>query len=172
MPFEKRLYPPDWGVQRKARIQQADGRCQGYGVAQFAWRQSPRTGQPYLVYLSLAHRNQYETWKADADTMVLCQACHRRYDRRFRRRAGRRYYSPVGYAALYVQDGRSAVHACVGHARSYDDLRDMVAALPTETLFEVQLIVNQAIVGNGSYHKSGDGVVVLREYGACCGLPL
>jgi hypothetical protein len=172
MPMDKRLYPPDWDVQRKVRIQQAGGRCQVCGVAQFSWRQSPRTGQPYLVYLSLAHRNQYETWKEDADTMVLCQACHRRYDRRFRRKAGRRYASPVGYAALYVQDGRSPVHACAGHARSYDDLRDMVATLPDETLFEVQLIVNQAVVGNGSYHKAGDGVAILREYGACQGLPL
>jgi len=48
----------------------------------------------------------------------------------------------------------------------------MVAALPDTTTFEVQLLMNGAIVGNGHYYKDVDGVAVLREYGACQGLPL
>ena len=38
--------------------------------------------------------------------------------------------------------------------------------------FEVQLVINAAIVGNGLYHKQDDAISVLREYGACQGLPL
>ena len=104
--------------------------------------------------------------------MVLCQRCHRRYDRRFRRKAGRRYLTPVGYASLSVRPDRQARPVLVGMARTFDELRDMVAALPDTTLFEVQLVMNGAIVGNGHYYKVADEVTVTREYGACQGLPL
>ena len=48
----------------------------------------------------------------------------------------------------------------------------MVAALPDVTTFDIQLVMNGAIVGNGHYYKDADGVSVLQEYGACQGLPL
>jgi hypothetical protein len=57
-------------------------------------------------------------------------------------------------------------------ARTFDELRDLVAALPDMTTFDIQLVMNGAIVGNGLYHKDADGVSVLREYGAGLGLPL
>ena len=170
--FEAALYPPEWRAIRRTKLAQANYRCEECGVEHRSVRQNSRTGEDYTVYLSIAHRNQYETWKKDAETMVLCQRCHRRYDRRFRRKAGRRYLTPVGYASLYVQPGRQAPPVLVGMARTFDDLRDMVAALPDTTTFEVQLLMNGAIVGNGYYYKDVDGVAVLREYGACQGLPL
>ena len=170
--FEAVLYPPEWRAIRRAKLAQANYRCEECGVQHRAVRQNTRTGEDYSVYLSIAHKRQYETWKKDAETMVLCQRCHRRYDRRFRRKAGRRYLTPVGYASLYVQQGRQAPPVLVGMARTFDDLRDMVAALQDTTTFEVQLLMNGAIVGNGCYYKDADGVAVLREYGACQGLPL
>jgi len=122
------------------------------------------------VYLSIAHKKQYETWKRDAETMALCQRCHRRYDRQFRRKAGRRYLTPLGYARVYVQQASQLVLA--GMARTFDDLRNILAALPDAAPIEIQLVMNAAIVGNGHYVKTPDGVSVRREFGACQGLPL
>ena len=172
MMFEAALYPPQWRAIRRAKLVQAGFCCEECGVRHRSVRQNTRTGEDYTVYLSIAHKQQYETWKKDAETMVLCQRCHRRYDRRFRRKAGRRYLTPVGYASLYVSQGRQAPQVLVGMARTFDDLRDMVAALPDTTTFEIQLLMNGAIVGNGHYYKDADGVAVLREYGAGLGLPL
>jgi hypothetical protein len=47
----------------------------------------------------------------DAETMVLCQRCHRSYDRQFRRKGKARTYTPVGFAKVYVQDGEKEVMA-------------------------------------------------------------
>jgi hypothetical protein len=160
MMFEAALYPPEWRATRRAKLAQANYRCEECGVRHRSVRQNTKTGEDYTVYLSIAHRNQYETWKKDAETMVLCQRCHRRY------------LTPVGYASLYVPQGQQTMQVLVGMARTFDELRDMVAALPDTTMFEVQLLMNGAIVGNGHYYKDADGVSVLREFGACQGLPL
>ncbi len=170
--FETVLYPPQWRATRRTKLAQANYRCEECGVRHRSVQQNTKTGEDYTVYLSIAHRNQYETWKKDAETMVLCQRCHRSSDRRFRRKAGRRYLTPVGYASLLVRPDRQARPVLVGMARTFDELRDMVAALPDTTLFEVQLVMNGAIVGNGHYYKVADEVTVTREYGACQGLPL
>ena len=170
--FEAALYPQEWRAIRRAKLAQANFCCEECGVRHRTLRQNTKTGEDYAVYLSIAHKQQYETWKKDAETMVLCQRCHRRYDRRFRRKAGRRYLTPVGYASLYVHDGRHPAAALVGMARTFDELRDMVAALPEMTTFDMQLVMNGAIVGNGHYYKDADGVSVLHEFGACLGLPL
>jgi hypothetical protein len=170
--FEAALYPPEWRAIRRAKLVQASYRCEECGVQHRAVRQNTRTGEDYTVYLSIAHKEQYQTWKKDAETMVLCQRCHRRYDRQFRRKAGHRYLTPVGYASLYVRDDQQTTQVLVGMARTFDELRDMVAALPDTTTFDIQLLMNGAIVGNGLYHKDADGVSVRREFGACQGLPL
>jgi ssDNA-binding Zn-finger/Zn-ribbon topoisomerase 1 len=166
--FEADLYPKQWRAIRREKLERAGYRCEQCGVKHLDIQQGSK-GTPYMVYLSIAHKNQYETWKKEAETMVLCQRCHRRYDRQFRRKAGRRYLTPVGYARLSVEHGTNKT--LVGIARTFDELRDMVAALP-DTEFEVHLVMNLAIVGNGLYHKRDDQVRVLREYGACQGLPL
>src|SRR6266516_5832025 len=110
--FEAALYPPQWRAIRRAKLAQANYRCEECGVRHRSVRQNTRTGEDYTVYLSIAHRNQYVTWKKDAETMVLCQRCHRRYDRRFRRKAGRRYLTPVGYASLSVRPDRRGMGCC------------------------------------------------------------
>ena len=170
--FEAALYPPQWRAIRRVKLEQVQYRCEECGIQHRALRQNTKTGENYIVYLSIAHKQQYETWKKDAETMVLCQRCHRRYDRRFRRKAGRRYLTPVGYASLFVHSSQHPTAALVGMARTFDELRDMVAALPDLTTFDIQLVMNGAIVGNGHYSKDVDGVSVLQEFGACLGLPL
>jgi len=168
--FDADLYPPEWRAIRREKLQQVNYCCEECCVKHLAIRENTTTGAPYIVYLSIAHKRQYETWKRDADTMVLCQRCHRRYDRQFRRKAGRRYLTPIGYARVYVEHGSKL--SLAGLARTFDDLRDIVAALPDAAPLEIQLITNAAIVGNGHYRKTPDGVTVRREFGACQGLPL
>src|SRR5437660_607546 len=159
MMFEAEFYPPQWQAMRRDKLAHANYCCEECGVKHLSIRQNTRTGADYIVYLSIAHRQQYQTWRRDADTMVLCQRCHRRYDRQFRRKGGLRSFTPVGYAALSVDEGKPFL-TCVGHARTWDDLRGMVAALPDDTPFEVQLVINTAIVGNGQYHKDADGITI------------
>jgi hypothetical protein len=169
--FDARLYPADWKKRRREKLAAAGYRCEECGVAHKSIQQNTRSGEDYMVYLSIAHKEQYQTWARDAETMVLCQRCHRRYDRQFRRRAGTtRTYTPISYVTVFVQqDGREVP---VGDAKTYDDLRDMVAALPEYTAFSIHMMMHQAIVGNGLYQKLGHGgrVEVHGEYGACVGL--
>lgn len=168
MPIDVRCYTPEWRAFRKERLQQAKSRCEVCGIADRAVRENAE-GESYMVYLSIAHCNQYETWKADAETMVLCQRCHRRYDRQFRRKPGARDAVPIGYAALYIQyRGRKAL---AGMTRTLDQLAAMVAALPSGTELEIQLVMLLAVVGNGLYIRhSPDSLVVVAEYGSCIGL--
>jgi len=171
MPYDYRLYPSEWRNKTwKAEVLKAAGnRCEGCGVPQRSIQESAE-GEPYMVYLSVAHCSRYETWKRDAETMVLCPKCHRRYDRQFRRKAGTRgYTTPVGYAVVYLDyHGRRVL---AGAVRTLDDLRDLVAALPTQAHLEVQVIALLMVVGNAHYRREPDGsLVVLGEYGPCVGL--
>ena len=169
MPFDLSLYPPDWKPRRLERLAQANNCCENCGVRQGDFRENTRNGDLYKVYLSIAHKNQYETWKEDAETMVLCQRCHRRFDRQFRRKAGTRYNTPIGYASVYIEHrGRKVL---VHMSRTFDELRDVLAALPCPASIEIHLIVLLAVVGNGHYQKETDSTLTLiSEYGACAGL--
>jgi hypothetical protein len=169
VPFKPELYTADWHKDRKEKLKQANYCCQSCGVQDRSIRENTKDKSPYIVYLSIAHKNQYETWREDAQTMVLCQRCHRRFDRQFRRKSGRRYNTPIGYASISIEhQGRKVL---VEMARTFDELRDVVAALPAHCDIEIQLIVILAVVGNGHYHKQEDGTFsMLAEYGACSGL--
>lgn len=79
-------------------------------------------------------------------------------------------YTPVGYAKVYLRSDENEVLA--GMPRTYAELRDVVLALPDGAHFEVQLVMNVAIVGNGVYRRDGDQIEVIAEYGACQDLPL
>src|SRR5436309_12302206 len=136
MPFDLKCYTPEWRLFRQERLQAANFCCEGCGVRDGTVRESAQ-GEPYMVYLSIAHCNQYETWKADAETMVLYQRCHRRYDRQFRRKPGARDSTPIGHAALYVQyRGRKVL---AGMTRTLEQLHEMVAVLPAPSDVEIQL---------------------------------
>lgn len=168
MPIDLRCYTPEWQAFRKERLKQAGFRCEGCGVADRSVRENAH-GDLYMVYLSIAHCQQYETWKVDADTMVLCQRCHRRYDRQFRRKPGMRDQSPIGSASLYVEYRGGKVLA--GMSRTVEQLRAMLLTVPVHTPIEIQLVVLSAVVGNGLYHMGRDGSVeVVKEHGCCVGL--
>ena len=168
MPIDLRCYTPQWQAFRKERLKQAGFRCEGCGVADRSVRENAQ-GDLYMVYLSIAHCQQYETWKAEADTMVLCQRCHRRYDRQFRRKRGARDLAPLGSASLYVEYRGGKVLA--GMSRTVEQLRDMLLTVPVQTPIEIQLVVLFAVVGNGQYRISADGSVeVVAEHGCCVGL--
>lgn len=168
MPFEAELYPPDWHKMREAKIKQANGCCESCGVKDRAILESTKTRKPYMVHLQLAHKNQYETWKKDAETMVLCPRCHRRYDRQFRRKGGSRSYAPLGYASVYTDyQGRNVL---VEQAKTLDELRDVLSALPTPSDIEIHLYMIFAVVGNGFYRKEQGELIALAEYGVCMGL--
>src|SRR2546421_5950834 len=111
MPFISECYPPRWRELRRIKLQQAGHCCQECGVKHLSIRQNSKTGENYLVYLSIAHKKQYQTWMKDAETMVLCQRCHRRYDRQFRRKGKARRFIPIGYAKVVVQDADREVVA-------------------------------------------------------------
>ena len=170
MPFESELYPPEWHATRRAKLKAANYCCEECGVKDRTIQHNTRDGQPYLVYLSIAHKQQYQTWMRDAETMVLCQRCHRRYDRQFVRKGGTRTYTPIGYIKVFValERGREVL---AGMAKTYDELRAMVAAFPDRTDFTCLSVINLAVVGNGSYTKQDETTITLHsEHGACVGL--
>lgn len=168
MPVDMKCYTPEWRAFRKERLREAGNRCEECKTPDRSVRESVE-GEPYMVYLSIAHRNQYETWKVDAETMVLCQRCHRRYDRQFKRKVGPNDLTPIGYAALYFDyRGRKTL---VGMSRTVEQLRDMIAVLPSGADIEIQLVVILAVVGNGHYRKQTNGsLTLIAEYGSCVGL--
>lgn len=169
MPFIAELYPPYWRSLRRARLEQAGYCCQACGVKHLSVRQNLKTGEDYLVYLSIAHKKQYQTWVQEAEVMVLCQRCHRRYDRQFVRKGKARTFTPIGVARVYIeQDGQPVL---VDMPVTYNGLRDVIDSLPSGTEFEIYLEMNDAVVGNGRYRRRGERVDIVEVYGACVGLP-
>ncbi|GHO93040.1 hypothetical protein KSF_030880 [Reticulibacter mediterranei] len=168
MPFNPAIYPADWKPNGKEKKLKAGNVCEGCGAPNRSIAENLQTHEPYMVHLSIAHKRQYETWKEDAETMVLCQRCHRRFDRKFRRKGGRRYHTPVGYASVYIEYKGQRV--LVEMAKTLDDLRDVIAALPDPVDIEIQLVVILAVVGNGHYRKEEGDLLTIAEYGACIGL--
>jgi|SRR5689334_15176436 len=167
MAFQAELCPADWREMRQMALKESGYQCQQCGVHDRAIQTNTRTGNPYMVYLSLAHKRQYRTWDREADIMVLCQRCHRRYDQRYSRKPGRLYHSPIGYVSISVFPQGKEVLA--GMVSSLGDLFDQLDALPPGR-FELRVVVVLAVVGNGHYHKHETGAVqTIAEYGACVG---
>ena len=156
--MNQEVYPPNWRELRDACIERAGYRCEQCGIPQ-GWLTFSKSGKPYLIYLSAAHRYPHQTYRPDAELMALCQACHRRYDRPT---APRRYYPPL--LQVHVLVGT----VLVGIGRNYYDVYQMVAALEAGTSFEVAILVNQVVVGCGAYVVEEDGTLLaLSEQGAC-----
>ncbi len=171
MPFESELYPPEWRATRQAKLKAANYRCEECNVKDRTI-QLNRNKEPYIVYLSIAHKKQYQTWMKDAETMVLCQRCHRRYDRQFRRKTGARTHAPIGCIKVFVELENGG-EVLAEYARTYDELRRVVSSLPEHTDFTCLAEINGAVVGNGAYTKiNNDKIILHTEYGACAGLHL
>ncbi len=171
MSFQRKFYPEEWDRLREADLRWVGGCCEVCGVKDRTVLYNPKKvsedypqGMPYMVYLSRAHKHQYQTWLFEAETMMLCQACHRRFDRRFRRKRVN-LYQPIGVALLRVRHRGRWVLAADAHW--VHDLLDVVLSLPVGTEFELCLEVMTWRVGRGRYRKEQGGVTVVSEQGAC-----
>src|SRR5690348_10189952 len=137
MPFRRKFYPEAWDRMREEALARVGYQCELCGVSECSVLTNPRKtselypdGKPYMVYLSVAHKQQYQTWMLEAETMVLCQVCHRRYDRRFRRKPSRSRV-PLGCVVVWVCQPAGRVLAADGS--SLADLVEIVVALPSGT---------------------------------------
>jgi hypothetical protein len=120
-------------------------------------------GQPRMVHLAVAHKNEYQTWNRDAGTLVLCPGCHGRFDARNRRKDSGKERVPIGYVTVRVlHRGRWALSATPW---SYNELFRAISALPVATEFELCFEIATQSVGLGRYRKGPRGVVALREKG-------
>lgn len=164
------LYPEAWRKKayREQKIAEAGNTCQHCGAPERSQALNKK-GKPYTVFLSIAHKFQYRTWDSKADTLVLCQVCHLEFDKEHHR-LKERFHTPIGYAQVYIVQGKKRYLA--GMPITYAKLRAIIDAQETGTTFEVLLRSNLAVVGVGRYQKTDEGIVVLREKGACSGLSL
>ncbi len=170
MAWQPQCYPEGFSHTRREALARANGRCELCCVKQGTRRRNVLTDKPYYVYLSVCHRVFYETWKQDADTIVLCQRCHNRFDKLFRRRYKQSQQTPIGYAKMYISDnGKSVLYA---ECRTYTDLLVYIDSLLPGREFEIHLEINLSIVGNGFYERTETGTRKIHEYGACEGLQL
>ncbi len=84
--------------------------------------------------------------------MVLCQRCHRRYDRQFQRKEKQHLFRLAMRASTSsrtgVQRSLRCLHLC--------PTAGCGSSLPDGTPFEIYLEINQPIVGNGWYLRRDD----------------
>ena len=174
MTVNRKLYPPKtvWDVMRRERLEQVGYKCEVCGLPDATQRYNAekphpfyKRGTPYRMYLQLAHKRQYETWNREADTLVLCPACHGRFDVQFRRKRSVRYPSAVGQVIVWVWYGGERCLAA--EARYFDDLLEVIASFEEGWRFEMCAEVLMCQVGVGQYRKESGGVMVLHEAGAC-----
>ncbi len=169
-----KAYPPRsiWQVMRAEALERVGYRCELCGLpdASLAFNQnkphpfSPQ-GKPYHLYLQLAHKQQYQTWNREAETLVLCPSCHRKFDTEHQRKKAVKRNAPVGLVVLWVwYKGERCLAA---EARFLDDVFHTVAAFSTGFLFELEAEMLTCIVGRGRYRRTEIGVEVVRETGAC-----
>jgi len=161
MAFTPEIYPDNWSEIVKAALIRAQGVCELCGVRRGAIRRNLKTDEEYVVYLDVCHRVFYHTWKADADTLVLCKRCHNRFDAKFRKRIKLNAETPIGIAKLYIrQDDRWHL---VAVNRVYVELMRYIDILPPLQVFKIHLEINSKVVGKGCYIRTDEGVDVIEE---------
>jgi hypothetical protein len=170
MAFQRSLYPDHWSHMRSealARTKNEDGvpTCELCHVPEGTRRRNTRTNRPYYVTLSICHRFFYQTWKADADTIVLCQRCHNKFDAKFRKRFKLTRETPVGITKVYIYD-ESNRPVLVEMCRTYIELIAVIDSFAIGQEFEIQLEINLCAVGNGWYIRTKTGTETIQEYGA------
>ena len=179
MTVNRRLYPPRsiWAVKRQEELERAGYCCEMCGLpdaTEFFNERKPHpfhaAGTPYRMYLQLAHKQQYETWKREADTLVLCPPCHGKFDARSQRKKGVKRFAPVGLVVLWVwYKGEKCLAA---QARVFDDLFEVVASFAAGLEFEIEAEILMHYVGVGRYRKEEGSIVALHEEGACASFGL
>lgn len=166
MEFNYLFYPPHWKKKawRQQVLRAAGNRCE---MCQAEHRSvgTNSEGEPFMRYLQIAHKDQYLTWHPQAETMVLCQQCHREFDRQNIRRDRADFtISLIGQARISAVYKRRTY--LVGVVTTMNELRAIVQAQPVDTVLVIQLEVNGIVVGRGRYVKESQGVYVQRETGA------
>ncbi len=166
MEFSYEFYPPFWKKKgwRKQVLAAAGNRCQ---VCHEANRTvgTNADGEPFMRYLQIAHKQQYLTWYPEAETMVLCQQCHREFDRVNNKRDKTDFtFTPIGQARISAIYKRHSYP--VGLVTSYHELRAIIDAQSAGTVLVIHLEFNLTVVGRGKYVKTHAGVEVVRETGA------
>ncbi len=171
MKVRRKYYPPDWDTEMRVEaLERADYCCEDCGVQDCSVAVNPNKkhplfpdGQPHMVHLSVAHKNEYQTWNRDAETLVLCPGCHGRFDSHNRRKDAGKERVPIGFVTVKVfHRGRWALAATPW---SYNELYRVVSALEVGTEFEMAFEIAMQSVGLGRYRKGPLGVVALREKG-------
>lgn len=170
MAFQPLLYPDGWTGLVKEALARAHYQCELCHVRRGDERRNLKTDEKYLVYLSVCHRVFYYTWKHDADTLVLCQRCHNRFDAKFRKRIKLKVETPIGYAKVYVPQGNKSV--LVSMCRTYIELLLVIDVFQPGQEFCIHLEINSKIVGIGRYLRTQSGVEVLEEDGVTEGFSL
>jgi hypothetical protein len=166
MEFSYLYYPPHWKKKawRRQVLEAAGNTCQMCGIANRTVAHNT-DGEQFMIYLQIAHEDQYLTWHPQAATMVLCQPCHRKFDQQNIRR------DKADVALTLIGQARiSAVYKrrthLVGVVSTLNELRAIIQAQPVDTVLVVQLEVNGSVVGRGRYVKTHTGLEVVRETGA------
>ena len=171
MKTRRKYYPPEWDSEmRPDRFEQVGYCCEDCGVQDCTVVVNPYKkhplfpdGRPYMVHLSLAHKSEYETWNRNAETVVLCNACHGRFDAHNRRKDRGKKSTPIGWVAVLIW--YRGKWTPVATSWSYNELYRAVSALPVGAKFELRFEMAMQSVGLGCYLKELDGVSVVREKG-------
>ncbi len=169
MKARRKFYPPAWDtLMRQEAFEEAGYCCQECGVQDCAVVVNPDKehplypdGQPYMVHLTLAHRNEYETWNPAAETLVLCPACHGRFDAHNRRKDAKKAKTPIAYIVVRVRQGARWQSAATPW--SYNELARVLAALPDAVEFELYFTVLWQEMGYVRCRWEQAGAVVVCE---------
>ena len=80
----------------------------------------------------------------------------------------------LGHAELYINPERVSPQDKIVSPQRIDvaniqELVEVLTLMPAETSFKVLLVMNECIVGNGTYFMNHETITALHEYGACQG---
>ena len=75
--IQRDLYPPSWEQLANAAKERAGWMCEVCMVPHGAIVRSPRTGNPYVIYLQAAHVN-HDHENPCPDLKAVCPRCHKR----------------------------------------------------------------------------------------------
>ena len=96
---------------------------------------------------------------------LTCETCRERWLRTHDSQGRYVEHTPISYTLVYVGSATQPQTA-----RSYTELRSIIATMEEGSQFRVELVAYMLAVGHGYYTRVGDGVAVLEEVDACQGL--
>ncbi len=79
MPYNVKLYPPNWARLVKKCKERAEYKCERCGAHHGEIRIGKTHNRPFKVYLAAAHLN-HDIKNKRPQLAALCQSCHMEYD--------------------------------------------------------------------------------------------